>query len=155
MIDPALKRAANVSSLLPVSVRPHWIGGHIEIKYATLAVGGCRAGMSKLVELRIAAMLEWKGGGELELKTVNLQIHDMDSKCLSGRDSLGILLEAVESGKRRKGKKGEEKERYRKYVEMKRKRRERKNWRIPAGAVTGILALVFLAMLALVILTWC
>lgn len=129
IIDPALKRAANISSLWPVSVRRHWIGGDIEVKYATMVRSDCRGGMTKLVECRIVTMLGWKGERELELRGVKLEVQDMDGKSLSGKDSLVILQQAIQSGRRKKGKKGEEEERYRKFVNMKRVRRKEKERR--------------------------
>lgn len=126
VIDPTRKRAANVSSLRPVLVQPHWADNDIEVRYATVMAGDCRGGRSEFVECRIGAIFGCMEGRELELKEVNLQVQDMDRRCLNGNDSLGILQDAMESGRRKKGNKGEEKERYREYVDMKRERRERK-----------------------------
>lgn len=166
VIDPTLKRAINVSSLRPVAVRLHWIGGDIEVKYAIIVAGNGQRGMTKLVECRIMVMLGWKEGTQLELRGVKLEVKDMDDKCLSGKDSLGVLHEAMQSGKRKKGKKGEEKERYRKYVDLKRERKETKARRerrlkmlrklipIPAPApATIFLALAFLALFLVVLLS--
>lgn len=164
IIDPILKRAINVSSLRPVTIRLHWIGGDIEVKYAIIVAGNGQRGMTKLVECRIVVMLGWKEGRQLELRAVKLEVKDMDDKCLSGKDSLEILHEGMQSGKRKKGKKGEEKERYRKYVDLKRERKETKARRerrlkmlrklIPAPArATIFLALLFLALFLVVLLS--
>lgn len=127
VIDPTRKRAANVSSLRPVLVQPHWAENDIEVRYATVMGGDCRGGRSsEFVECRIDAIFGCMEGRELELKEVNLQVQDMDRRCLNGKDSLGILQDAMGRGRREKGEKGEVKERYREYVDMKRERRGRK-----------------------------
>lgn len=156
IIDPMQKRAVNVSSVRPVTVRPHWVDGDIEVKYASIVAGDC---MSELVELRVVVKLGWKDGGELELRKVNLRVLDMDGNCLSGKGSLGILMEAIRSGKRVKGKKGEETERYRKYVNMKRERREGKLKRrrgmplFPVAAATIVVAFIFMSVFVFILLS--
>ena len=41
-------------------------------------------------------------GGKLQVREVSLVVEDMEGKHLSGRDSLGILENAIEEGKRKK-----------------------------------------------------
>lgn len=119
MIDPTQKRAANISSQRPVSVRPHWIDGDIEIKFVII--------ISEFVEVRITAMLMWGDCGKsFVLSKVRLQLRDMDSRCLRGEKSPIILQEAIRSGTRRKARKGEETILHKKYLDMKWKRREEK-----------------------------
>lgn len=122
MIDPTQKRAANISSQRPVSVRPHWIDGDIEIKFAII--------ISELVEVRITVMLKWADCGKsFVLSKLRLQLHDMDSMRLRGGKSVKILQEAIQSGKRKKSRKGEETRIHKKYLDMKWERREEKQKR--------------------------
>ncbi|XP_063949996.1 F-box protein At3g44326-like [Daucus carota subsp. sativus] len=120
IIDPTQKRAANISSRRPVSVRSHWIDGDVEIKFAVI--------MPEFVETRLTAMLKWSDCGKLVvLSGVRLQLHDMDGLCLSGKTSLRILQEAIRSGGRKKAREGEETRIHGNYVEMKRERRQVKD----------------------------
>ncbi|KAK1398614.1 putative F-box domain-containing protein [Heracleum sosnowskyi] len=122
MIDPTQKRAANISSQRPVSVRPHWIDGDIEIKFAII--------ISEFVEVRIMVMLKWADCGKsFVLSKLRLQLHDMDSMRLRGGKSVKILQEAIQSGKRKKARKGEETRIHQKYLDMKWERREEKQKR--------------------------
>lgn len=125
MIDPTQKRAANMSSQLPVTVRRHWIDGNIEVKYAIVMPGDSSAVMSQLVEIRIIVMLEWdEEKTYLKLRKVSLQVQDMDSMSLQGRESLRILQKAIQWGTRKKARRDEVTNRYKSFVNEKRARRE-------------------------------
>ncbi|KAL8094303.1 hypothetical protein AgCh_035997 [Apium graveolens] len=108
IIDPTQKRAANVSSQLPVTVRRHWIDGDIEVKYAIVMPRDGGAGMSELVEIRIIVMLEWdEEKTYLKLRKVSLQVQDMECICLLGTESLSILQKAIGYGTRKKARRDE------------------------------------------------
>lgn len=59
------------------------------------------------------------------MREVSMQIEDMDGKVLSGKDSLVILQEVIEGG-RKKRKENEEKENYENFLELKKKWKENK-----------------------------
>lgn len=139
LIDPTQKRAANISSQWPVTVRPHWIDGDIEVKYVII--------LSEFVEIRITAMLKWGDGNKsLMLSKVKLQVHDIDSMCLCGKESLRILQEAIQFGKRKKAKRGEEALIHKKYVNMKWERREGKQKR-RLSKTTQLISTIFVALI--------
>ncbi|KAL8094307.1 F-box protein At2g27310-like [Apium graveolens] len=154
MIDPTQKRAANISSQLPVSVRRHWIDGDIEVKYAIVTPRDSSAGMSELVEIRTIVMLEWEEEkAYLKLRKVSLQVYDMDCICLQGIESLRILQKAIRYGTRKKTKRDEVTDRYRIFVNKKRARREGRQKRqhnITAPLLaTFLVALIILKVSAL------
>ncbi|XAR60166.1 hypothetical protein NMG60_11033423 [Bertholletia excelsa] len=147
LVDPYRNRAANFSSLRPVSVRRHWLTGDLLVRYATISAGNQRG---DLVQWEVTVTCGGKGG-ELHVKEVYLQVEDMEGRNLSGKESLVILQDAMEAGKRRKAKAGEAKQSYEDYQRMKRERRERKQRReksldlvCMATAVTIFLAWAFL-----------
>ncbi|XP_055836123.1 F-box protein At2g27310 [Solanum dulcamara] len=127
LIDPSKNRAVNISSLNPVSVRRHWLTRELKVRYSTVMGSGTGAGEG-LVQCGIVVTCEGKEGGELHVREVSMQIEDMDGKVLCGKDSLVILQEAIEGG-RRKRKENEEKENYEIFLELKKKRMERKQKR--------------------------
>lgn len=126
LIDPTRKRAANLSSQTPVSVERHWLTDDVNVRYTTVLAGGRHVGSSEFVQCSMVVVCGVKERGELHVREVSLHVQDMDGKSLSGRDSLVILQEAMESGRRKKGKRGEERERYEEFMEMRREKRERK-----------------------------
>lgn len=124
LIDPAKNRAVNISSLNPVSVRRHWLTGELKVRYSTVMGSGDVTGEG-LVQCRMIVTCEGKEGGELHVREVSMQVEDMDGKVLCGKDSLVILQEAIEGG-RKKRKENEIKENYENFLELKKKWRERK-----------------------------
>ena len=122
VIDPALKRAANVSSLRPVSVRPYWDG--IKVIYATFLSGDC-CGIhtTELLECRIVTIFKCDEGKMLRLREVSLCVVDMVRTRLDRGKSLKILEAAMERGGRKK-ENGDGKKMYGKYLELKRKKKE-------------------------------
>ncbi|KAK1356836.1 hypothetical protein POM88_050092 [Heracleum sosnowskyi] len=103
VIDPILKRAANVSSLRPVSVRAHSDKTVIEVTYATIISGDyCGIDTTEFVESRVAAIFGCETGNNIELRELSLCLVDMVRSRLNGEMSLRILKEAMENGDRRK-----------------------------------------------------
>lgn len=124
VIGPALKRAGNVSSLRPVSVRPYWDGSGIKVKYTTILSGDNRGiDTTEFVECRVVAIFGCEEGEKIELKELRLCVVDMDRTYLNGEKSLRILIQAMQTGQRKKAN-GEEKEMYVKYMDLKRKKRD-------------------------------
>lgn len=129
VIDPTLKRAANVSSLRPVSVRPHWDGNGIKVIYATVLSGeSCGIETTKFVECRIVAIFTCDEGKMLQLKELSLCVVDMVRTRLNGEKSLRILEAALETG-HRKRENGDAKIMYGKYLDFKRNMRDEKKGR--------------------------
>ncbi|TYJ96058.1 putative F-box protein [Cucumis melo var. makuwa] len=129
IIDPINNRAANISSRQPVKVRRHWLSGEIQVQYTTVMGGDRRAGSAvEMVECAVVVSCGEKEeeGMEMSVTEVSMQMLDMEGKHLNGKESLGILREAMEKGKRIRGRKGDGKLRYEEYEEMKRKRKARK-----------------------------
>lgn len=129
VIDPTLKRAANVSSLRPVSVRPHWDGSGVKVTYATVLSGNsCGIDTTEFVECRIAAIFGCEEGKKLQLKELSLCVVDMVRTRLNGEKSLKIFKGAMESGQRRK-ENGDGKTMYTNYLDFKRKTKDDKKRR--------------------------
>lgn len=129
VIDPIKNRAANISSRQPVKVRRHWLSGEIQVQYTTVMGGDGRAGSAReVVQCAVVVSCGEKEeeGMEMRVTEVSMQMLDMEGKHLNGKESLGILGEAMEKGKRIRAKKGEGKLRFREYEEMKEKRKVRK-----------------------------
>ncbi|KAL8094302.1 putative F-box protein At2g36090 [Apium graveolens] len=126
VIDPTKKRAVNVSSLRPVSVQPSWNGYDIQVIFATILSGEYDVEGSDLVECRVAATLGCKEGKYVKFREVILYSEDMQMRRLSGKKSLKILEQAMESGERKKENGGEMKEIYEKYLDLKRNKMEGK-----------------------------
>lgn len=118
-IDPTSKRAGNVSSLRPVSVRPIWDGTGIKVKYVTILSGD----NTEFVQCRVVAIFGCEEGTNVQLKELSLCVVDTNRTRLNGEKSLRILTEALQSGQRKKAN-GEEKEMYVKYMDLKRKKRD-------------------------------
>ncbi|KAK7345305.1 hypothetical protein VNO77_15906 [Canavalia gladiata] len=92
VIDPAARRAVNVSSGRAVSVRKHWLSGEVEVRFATVVDGGERGTAREVVLCSV--VVTW--GGEMHVREVSLQMEDMDGMQMNGRDSLVILRRALE-----------------------------------------------------------
>lgn len=129
IMDPTLKRAGNVSSLRPVSVRPYWDGSSIKVIYATVLSGySCGIDTTEFVECRVTAVFGCEEGKNVELRELSLCVVDMVKMRLNGEKTLRILQEAMQTGERKK-ENGEGKEMYSKYLEFKRKKRDEKKRR--------------------------
>lgn len=121
VIDPARRRAVNVSSRKAVSVQRHWLSGELQARFATSVHGG-EVGTASEVAMCSAVVTLGEG---LQVREVSLQIEDLDGLILNGRDSLVILQRALE-GKRERVKDGSEGEGYREFVEKKKEWKEEK-----------------------------
>lgn len=117
IIDPTRKRAANISTLRPVSSEKHWLTGEVRLEFGP--VMGCDR-----VELGVTCG-GGRADGELHVREACMQVEDMDGKWLNGKDSLWILVKAMEFGERRRSE-NEGRKRHGEYLERKRRRRERK-----------------------------
>jgi len=118
IIDPTRKRAANLSTIRPVSSEKHWLTGEVQMEFGPV-MGLDRVGLK----------VTCGGGreeGELHVREACMQVEDMDGKYLNGKDSLGILVEAMEFGERKRREENEGRKRHGEYLERKRRRRERK-----------------------------
>lgn len=103
VIDPMLKRAANVSSLKPVSVQPNCDKTGIEVTYAIILSGDCCGiDTAESVECRLVAKFCCEKGHSIELRELSLCLVDMVRSRLNGEMSFRILKEAMENGERRK-----------------------------------------------------
>ncbi|CAN6843718.1 unnamed protein product [Brassica oleracea] len=116
VIDPVGKRAANLSSHRPVSVRRNWLSGGVEAKFATV-VGS--------VECVITVVT--CGEEEMHVKEVSLRVEKMEGTHLNGEDSL-VILRSVMEGKRGNGSRREmeSKRRHEEFMEKKREVKEKK-----------------------------
>lgn len=122
VIDPRGKRAVNVSSGKPVSVNRHWLTGDVQVRFATVLHGGEKGSAKEATLCSLLVTL----GKEMQVRETCFQIEDMDGNQLNGRDSLGILQRALESGRKRLRNGKEGKERYVEFVKKKMERKERK-----------------------------
>ncbi|XP_057777976.1 probable F-box protein At2g36090 [Salvia miltiorrhiza] len=122
LIDPEGRRAANLSSQVPVAVQRHWLTGEVQARYASIvAVDGAQ------VQCAIVVTCGGAESGEMQVREVSLEMEDMDGTHLNGKDSLVFLQGALEGRKGTGRKRVEEGQtRYMEFVEMKRERRERK-----------------------------
>ncbi|KAI3412496.1 uncharacterized protein J3R85_017319 [Psidium guajava] len=127
VVDPARRRAANLSPRRPVSVQRHWLTGDVQARYVTVLAGGPRGSAAEHVQCTATVTCGGKEGRKLQVREVSFQVEDMEGKILNGRDGLVILGEAMASGQRKKAKRESEgKERFEEYEERK---RERKQWK--------------------------
>ncbi|TKY48667.1 F-box protein [Spatholobus suberectus] len=117
MIDPTRKRAANLSSRWPVAARRHWLTGELEVLYAVAM---------ETVQCVVKVTCCGKAGGAVHVREVSLTMEDTEGRHVMGRDSVVILRDAMENGKRKKLDANEAKEGYEKFCVMKREKRERK-----------------------------
>lgn len=104
VIDPILKRAANMASLRPVSMRQHCDKTGIEVTYVTI-LSGDRGGIdtTEFVECRVVAIFGCEKGSNIEMRELRLCLVDMVRSRLNGELGLRILKEAMEKGERKKG----------------------------------------------------
>ncbi|KAK3205648.1 hypothetical protein Dsin_019694 [Dipteronia sinensis] len=117
LIDPERKRAVNISSRRAVTVERHWLTGDVQARFSLIMGGDQRSGM-ELVKWEVAVTCG--GDKELQVREVSLQVEDMEGRGLSGWDSLVILQEALEKGKRKREIGNEGKVRYLEFLERKR-----------------------------------
>ncbi|GMN72851.1 hypothetical protein TIFTF001_054236 [Ficus carica] len=151
LIDPARKRAANVSSRRPVWVQRHWLTGEIQLRYVTVMAGPEAA---EHVQCGMVVTCGGKEGGEMHVTEVGMHVEDMDGRHLKGKESVVVLRNAIERGERKKERGiGEERERFEEYLERRREMRDKKQRRERAldlaCIVTGVS--IFVAFWSLVL----
>ncbi|XP_047975543.1 probable F-box protein At2g36090 [Salvia hispanica] len=118
VIDPVGRRAANLSSHEPVSVRRHWLTGDLEVRFGSVFCGG--DGGHVICGIVVTC------GGEMDVRDVRMEIEDMDGRHLNGEESLVILQGALEAEKGTgKNRAAEARRRYEEFEETKREKRER------------------------------
>lgn len=78
VIDPILKRAANVSSLRPVSMRSHCDKTGIALTYATIiSADCCGIDTAEFVECRVVPKFGYQKGNNIELRELSLCLVDI------------------------------------------------------------------------------
>nr|GEY76870.1 F-box protein At2g27310-like [Tanacetum cinerariifolium] len=93
LIDPALKRAGNYSSIKPVSVKPDWATNETHVRYVTILPG---RDPNEIVKCRIhVALGVGKRGVGLHAKDVTLKLEDLDANCINRRDFLVVMQRAI------------------------------------------------------------
>ncbi|TQD91874.1 hypothetical protein C1H46_022530 [Malus baccata] len=127
LIDPTGRRALNLSSHAPLSVKRHWLSGELHVQFASILAGE-KGTASEHVLCGILVTCGGSEGGEMQVREVSLQVEDMDGMHLNGREGLVILDRALEGRRGRKGRRrvGEGKKRYEEYLQRKKERKERK-----------------------------
>ncbi|XP_057455949.1 F-box protein At2g27310-like [Lotus japonicus] len=146
VIDPTLKRAVNVSSRRPVWVRRHWLTRDVEAAFSVVMAAE---------EVRCVVKVTWgrKDGGEVHVREVNMVMEDAEGGHVRGKEAVGILQRAMESGVRKRvvvdggcGGVDSAKESYERFSCMVKERRERKHRRHKVRDVASTL-LAFVAFL--------
>ncbi|KAL2331907.1 hypothetical protein Fmac_019488 [Flemingia macrophylla] len=118
IIDPSSKRAANLSSGRAVAARRHWLTAELEVLYAVP--------LTEEVECVIKVTCSGKMGGALHVREVSLAMEDAEGRHVSGGDSLVILQDAIENGKRVKPDPAEALRSFDNFCSVKREKRERR-----------------------------
>ncbi|XP_057453115.1 F-box protein At2g27310-like [Lotus japonicus] len=95
VIDPTLKRAANVSSRRPVWVRRHWLTRDLEAAFAIVM---------EAEEVRCWVKVTWCGkfGRKVYVRKVKMEMEDAEGGHVRGEEAVGILQRAMESGVRKR-----------------------------------------------------
>ncbi|KAL9684182.1 hypothetical protein QQ045_021616 [Rhodiola kirilowii] len=136
VIDPVNARAANLSSVHPVSVHRHWLSGEVTVEFCSVLVGekknnekvfGRRSadGAAEVVKCGMRVTLGGaEEGGEMEVREVSLVMEDIDGKHLNGEGSLVILEGGLDGNKMRKYEEFLERKRLRKENELRREQRQ-------------------------------
>ncbi|XP_051149619.1 probable F-box protein At2g36090, partial [Andrographis paniculata] len=148
LIDTLRYRAANLSSIHPVTVQYHWFTGEIQARFASIVTAG-----QGHVQCGIVVTCASSSGDQMQVKEVRLEIEDIDGKHLTGNESLAVLEQALTAEKGKVKTPAEEaRRRYREFEEMRRGRREKMQRR--EGALDTICAvfgvLIFAAFLVLI-----
>ncbi|KAK4281695.1 hypothetical protein QN277_013157 [Acacia crassicarpa] len=129
VIDPEGRRAMNLSSEKPVSVKRHWLSGEVQVRFATVLAGD-KGSASELALCWLVVTCGGTEGGEMQVREVSMEVEDMEGMHLNGRDSL-VCMQRAMGGKRGKKNVGEEAEeearkKYREFMGKKEERREKK-----------------------------
>ncbi|CAJ1968114.1 unnamed protein product [Sphenostylis stenocarpa] len=111
VIDPAARRAVDVSSGTAVAVEKHWLSGEVVVRFSTAAGEEALCGVA----------VTW--GTEMQVREVSLQMEDLDGMQMNGRESL-VILQGALRGTRKKKKEGGEG--FREFLKRKKERKEGK-----------------------------
>ncbi|XP_076921013.1 F-box protein At2g27310-like [Bidens hawaiensis] len=124
IIDPLLKRAGNLSTIKPVSVKRDWVSNKTIVKYVTV-LPGCEP--NEMVQCCIYVVLGLDDSGEvLQVKEVTMKMLNLDSCWLSGGDFLVILQRAISGENNVRRKVVDDKERWERHCEFKEMKSQRK-----------------------------
>ncbi|KAJ0693949.1 putative F-box-like domain superfamily protein [Helianthus annuus] len=127
MIDPAQNRAINLSSTKPVSVHRNLLTDEIELTFSVVTSVNSHVHNNEHVNCNIEVTCGVKEGSlELYVSGMSFTIHDINGKCLSGKDSMVILqgLTVAERRWRNDGG-GWQKEMYDEYIQRRKERKEK------------------------------
>ncbi|XP_057464704.1 F-box protein At2g27310-like [Actinidia eriantha] len=138
VIDPDRTRALNVSSTRPVRVDRHWLTGNVELRYVTVLAGDKR---SEWVQCVAVVTCGGGEGGGLHVREVSWHMEDLEGKSLCWADSMVILQDTMERGKRRKGQRGEERERYEEFWRLERERKLSRERRLELACIASSVAI--------------
>jgi hypothetical protein len=143
LIDPESKKALNVSSRSPVVIDRHWYTGETLVRYGLV--------IHNLL-VSIVVTCEEDGG---HLREVSMTIEDEDGIGVCGKESLEMLMEAMEATRKWKGGGEEETAASKQYDEFIRRRRIRKESKARKEFLvdiccTGVTAVIFISFFVLV-----
>jgi hypothetical protein len=143
LIDPESKKALNVSSRSPVVIDRHWYTGETLVRYGMV--------LHNLL-VSIVVTCEEDGG---HLREVSMTIEDEDGIGVCGKESLEMLMEAMEATRKWKGGGEEETAASKQYDEFIRRRRIRKESKARKEFLvdiccTGVTAVIFISFFVLV-----
>nr|XP_043615729.1 F-box protein At2g27310-like [Erigeron canadensis] len=97
IINPTQKRAGNLSTIKPVSVKYGWVSKEINLQYITI-LPRCNPN-DELVKCKIQLVLlesNIEGDVILQVKEVSLKVQDLvSSNCLNGKDFMVIIQRAI------------------------------------------------------------
>lgn len=156
LVDPAGRRAMNVSSRRPLSVSRHWLSREVHARFATILPGERRSS-SEFVQCGIVVTCGGCRGGDLQVREVSLQVEDMDGKFLNGRESLAVLRRALAGGRRKAA--GGVDEVGRMHEEFQRMKKEREERKLRAEGTLDMICVAFgfflVALSVLWVFTFC
>lgn len=149
LIDPTRKRAANVSSMRPVSVRRHWLTRDVEAVFAVVMAGERRRETEKVQCVVKVTCCGRPVNGELHVRAVNLVMENTEGGHVSGKEGVAILQRAMETGERKRvnGNANIMKERFEEFTCLTRERRESKHRRQKARDAVSMLLAFFACVL--------
>jgi hypothetical protein len=143
LIDPESKKALNVSSRSPVAIDRHWYTGETLVRYGMVV---------RHWLVSIVVTCEEDGG---HLREVSMTIEDEDGIGVCGKESLEMLMEAMEATRKWKGNGEEERVASKRYEEFITRRRIRKESKARKECLvdlccTGASAVIFMFFFVLV-----
>ncbi|KAJ4795614.1 F-box protein-like [Rhynchospora pubera] len=143
LIDPESKKAVNISSRRPVAIDRHWYTGETLVRYGMV-----------IRDLLISVVVTC-GEDCGQVKEISMTIEDEDGIGVCGKESLEMLMEAMEGTRIWKSNGEEELEASRRYDEFIKRRRSRKESKARKECLvdlccTGVSAVVFVSIFMLV-----